>query len=207
MKILAIIASPHKNGNTDTLVSKILKGAASAGATINLSTNKADKVYLDDLRLIPCKACFKCRNTGKCVLKDKLEFVIRKIENSDLIIFGSPVYCETVTAQAKILIDRIDSSQVIVKTVNNKTTLKRRERWNKYSKKGVIVCVADLSPINEIKQTASVIKRFFGDLNIKLVDEILVRGLNKPGTARNNPTLLNSAFKLGLKLAQSRKVK
>ncbi|MDD5529290.1 MAG: flavodoxin family protein [bacterium] len=194
MKILGIIGSPHKNGNTAILASKIMQGIKSKNSVL-------EKIFLDDLNLIPCKACFKCAKNGKCVLKDNFNSVVNKIRQADIIILSSPVYCETVTAQTKILIDRIDSSQVIVTKLKGKTILKRRTEWNTYTKKGIIVCTGDLSPMKEIKQTSSVMKRAFGDLNIKLTDEILARGLTKSGDVLKNSILLEKAIKVGTKLA------
>ncbi|MFA5031858.1 MAG: flavodoxin family protein [bacterium] len=193
MKILGIIGSPHKKGNTDILVSKILQGIKSKNAVV-------EKVHLNDLNLFPCKACFKCSRNGKCILKDNFNSLLNKIRQVDIIILGSPVYCETVTAQTKILIDRIDSSQVIVTKLKGKTILKRRAEWNTYTKKGVIVCIGDLSPMKEIKQASSVMKRLFGDLNIKLVDELLARGLTKSADVLKRPTLLKKAIGIGTKL-------
>ncbi|MDD2889893.1 MAG: flavodoxin family protein [bacterium] len=193
MKILGIIGSPHKNGNTDILVSKVLQGIKSKNTVWG-------KIYLNDLNLIPCKACFKCSKNGKCILKDDFNSLLNKIRQADIIILGSPVYCETVTAQTKILIDRTDSSQVIVAKLKGKTILKRRTEWNTYNKRGIIICIGDLSPMKEIKQASSVMKRLFGDLNIKIVDEILARGLTKSGDVLKNSTLLNKAIKVGTKI-------
>lgn len=193
MKILGIIGSPHKNGNTDILVSKTIEGIKSKNVVSN-------KIYLDDLNLIPCKACYKCSKTGKCVLKDKFDFVLNEIKKADIIIFGSPVYCETVTAQTKILIDRIDSSQIIIRTVEGRTVLRRRNEWRESNKKGVIICVGDLSQIKELKQTSSVMKRLFKDLNIQLVNEILVPNLTKSGDVLNKPAILKNALRIGTKL-------
>lgn len=134
-------------------------------------------------------------------MNDKFNSVIQKIKNSSILIFGSPVYCETVTAQAKILIDRTDASQTIVKLINGKTIIRRRPEWNKYRRKGIIVCTSDLSPMKEIEQATNVIKRFFGDLNIELMDEFLARELHKSGDVLNYPKLLQQTLKISIKLA------
>ena len=61
MKILALAGSPRKGGNTDLLADALLSGARSAGAEV-------EKVYLNDLNIRGCQACYGCRKTGKCKL-------------------------------------------------------------------------------------------------------------------------------------------
>ena len=46
MKVIALIGSPRKGGNTDTLAEEFLRGAREAGA-------ETEKVYLDDFRIRP----------------------------------------------------------------------------------------------------------------------------------------------------------
>jgi len=54
----------------------------------------------------PCDACMSCRKTGKCHIKDDMQEIYAKLSEADGIIFGTPVYFWSVTAQAKALIDR-----------------------------------------------------------------------------------------------------
>ncbi|MBC7098359.1 flavodoxin family protein [Candidatus Bipolaricaulota bacterium] len=51
MNVLGIVGSPRKRGNTDVLVSQVLAGARAHGAG-------TEKLYLDDVSIRPCKACF-----------------------------------------------------------------------------------------------------------------------------------------------------
>ena len=189
MKVLGIIGSPRKKGNTDILVSEILKGVGRSGSR---TTHTIEKIYLDDFKLLPCKVCGKCKTTGQCVQPDDFNIVFQKIKEAKIIVFGSPVYCKTVTAQTKILIDRIDSSQIIVSYApDGKTTFSRRIQDKK---KGIIICISDLSGLNIVKQTAEVMKCLFRDLNIEVIDEILVNKLNQTGDVLKHKSLLQQAF-------------
>jgi multimeric flavodoxin WrbA len=104
VKVLGIVGSPRKGGNTDALVEEVLEGARSKGA-------ETEKIYLDGLKIRPCDACELCSENGECAIKDDFQLILQKIKESDGIVLGSPIYCSTVTAQTKILIDRIDFSQ------------------------------------------------------------------------------------------------
>ena len=73
MKILGVVGSPRKGGNTDVIVGQVLAGAASKGAEV-------ERLYLDDLQIRPCRACFNCAETGKCAVEDDFQTVLRKWE-------------------------------------------------------------------------------------------------------------------------------
>lgn len=99
MKVLGIVCSPRLRGNTEIMVQEALAKAQEEGAEIELLT-------LAKKDIAPCDACESCRKTGKCHIEDDMQQIYDKLLQADGIIFGSPVYYWTVTAQAKALIDR-----------------------------------------------------------------------------------------------------
>jgi multimeric flavodoxin WrbA len=99
MKVLGIVGSPRLHGNTEMLVQMSLAKAQKGGAEIELVT-------LAKKAIAPCDACYSCHKTGKCHLKDDMQDIYAKLLEADGIIFGTPVYYYSVTAQAKALIDR-----------------------------------------------------------------------------------------------------
>jgi multimeric flavodoxin WrbA len=101
MKILGICASPRGSKSTTLrLVKAVLDGARTAGATVEL-------VNVCDLDIKYCNACQVCFKKGKCVHKDDFEELYKKILAADGLVWGSPNYFHTVTAQMKTLIDRM----------------------------------------------------------------------------------------------------
>lgn len=98
-KILILSGSPRKGGNSDILCEEFTKGAKESG-------NNVEKIYLDDLKIAFCKACYACRNTGKCFQKDDMEEVLNKMVEADVIVLATPVYFYAMDAQMKVLIDR-----------------------------------------------------------------------------------------------------
>lgn len=98
-KILAIEGSPRKGGNSDLLCDAFLKGAAEMG-------NFTEKIYVQDLKLQPCLACYGCRDTQKCVQKDNMHNVIEKMIEADVILLATPVYFYSLSGQMKVFIDR-----------------------------------------------------------------------------------------------------
>ena len=99
MKVLAISGSPRKGGNSDILTDEVLRGASESGA-------ETEKIYLQDLSISPCRACYGCRESGKCVQKDDGDYILEKLIEADTIILSSPVYFYSISAQMKTMIDR-----------------------------------------------------------------------------------------------------
>jgi len=98
-KVLGIIGSPRKNGNTDIMVTEALKAATENGA-------ETEKIHLSDYDLKPCDGCKTCFETGECHIPDDLMKLYNKVKTADALILGSPVYFHHVTAQMKLFIDR-----------------------------------------------------------------------------------------------------
>ncbi len=101
MKILGISASPRgSRSQTLRLVKAVLQGAKSRGA-------EAELVDLCRLNIQYCSSCGACHRKGKCVKRDDLQPLYKKLLAADGLVMGSPNYFMAVTAQMKTLIDRM----------------------------------------------------------------------------------------------------
>ena len=101
MKVLGIVGSPRKGGNTEILVMEALQAAREAGAETEIFLAAGKDIAL-------CNACGACRvdENGVCVIQDDMQELYRLMESSDGIIFGTPVYFYNVSSQAKVIMDR-----------------------------------------------------------------------------------------------------
>ncbi|MFC2005373.1 flavodoxin family protein [Chloroflexota bacterium] len=99
MKVLGIVCSPRKGGNTEIMVEEALAAAREAGAQTEI-------VLVANKNIAQCDGCDSCRETGVCRIKDDMQTIYQQLEASDAIIFGTPVYFGNVSAQAKTIIDR-----------------------------------------------------------------------------------------------------
>jgi multimeric flavodoxin WrbA len=101
MKILALIGSPRKAGNTQLMVDSVIEGALTAG-------HRAEKLSLYDYDIRPCVDCRRCkREDYRCALADDMPEIYGRLRDADLIIFGTPVYWYGPTAKMKLLLDRL----------------------------------------------------------------------------------------------------
>jgi multimeric flavodoxin WrbA len=100
VRLLGIVGSPRKGGNTEILVSEVLKAGEQEGADIEL-------IHLVDFSLKPCEGCRSCFDTKNCIINDDVEKIYEKMVKADGIVIGSPVYFQDINAQTKTFIDRV----------------------------------------------------------------------------------------------------
>ena len=101
MKVLGINASPKgKESQTLRLVIAALDGAQVEGAETEL-------IDICDYNLEFCTACGTCYAKGECIHADDYGEIFGKILDCDGIVLGSPNYIDSVTAQLKVLFDRM----------------------------------------------------------------------------------------------------
>ncbi len=100
VKVLAFMGSPRKKGNVDTILDEIIKG-------VNDNNVEVKKYYLNDMNIKGCQGCLYCRKVPTCAFKDDMIDIYKDIKSAEYIIIGSPVYICQVSAQTKLLLDRL----------------------------------------------------------------------------------------------------
>lgn len=100
MKILALCGSSREKSNTDNFLELFLE-------KFNLKNEDITYISLKDLNYSHCKSCYGCAKVPRCVVKDDLMNIYPIIEESDIIIFSTPIYFNSVSAISKSFIDRM----------------------------------------------------------------------------------------------------
>jgi len=100
-KVLVLLGSPRRKGNSAILAERIAGGARAAGAAV-------ETVYLHALAIAPCKACYACQKPKSkgCSIDDDMQPLYRKMIEADAWVIASPVYWFTMSAQLKLWMDR-----------------------------------------------------------------------------------------------------
>jgi multimeric flavodoxin WrbA len=181
-KILAVIGSPRKGGNTDILVQKMVEGAGSKGSQI-------ETLYLGGLNIRECDGCHVCWKGKPCSKHDDMLDIYRKIIESDAIIFGTPVYWYGPTALMKAFIDRF----VYFNCPQTRAKIRGKS-------------AALAIPFEEDNpETARPVVEFFEKclsyLEINLVGSIIAGGVSDKGDILKKPDRLTEAYELGRRLA------
>lgn len=103
-KVLIINGSPRNNGNTSILADWVCEGLATTHAEI-----ETVRIMAVENVAHGCMGCRKCNDSDeyRCALEDRTFKLIRKFAEKDVVVFASPVYFGSFTAQMKQLIDRM----------------------------------------------------------------------------------------------------
>lgn len=188
MRILGIVGSPRKNGNTDAIVSEVLRGAASQDAA-------CEKVSLGDLRISGCIACDACKvGPGYigCAIDDDMQPIYQQLLAADALVIGSPIYCFGPTAQVKAFLDRWYAFSY------------QADGQRKFRLTGKPIVLAlvygDSNPFTSGVTNAHAIFRdeaAWCGLNLQAV---LHGTANIPGEIRENTSLMARAYEAGMRL-------
>jgi len=100
-KVIVLLGSPRRKGNSAILADQMAKGAKTAKAEV-------ETIYLHGKKIAPCKSCYACqkKNSRGCSIKDDMQEIYLKLIEADAWVIASPVYWFTMSAQTKILMDR-----------------------------------------------------------------------------------------------------
>lgn len=114
--IVIITGSPRKNGNTRILTDAFFT---------SLQKNHAVKYFhAADMKIGACKACDACYKNGKaCAFSDDFNQIMDAIEPSDIVVFASPLYWYSFSAQMKMVIDKLYSATVVNKNLSGKESI------------------------------------------------------------------------------------
>ncbi len=101
MKIAVFNGSPRKK-NTLALIKAFREGAEAAG-------HEVEEYQVGTMKIAGCMGCEYChtRGGGKCIQKDDFEKILPAYQEADMIVFASPIYYFTMTAQMEAAIQRV----------------------------------------------------------------------------------------------------
>ncbi len=186
MRATGFVGSPIRGGNVDVLVDRVLAGAASRGAEIG-------KVFLNDLAIRPCQSCGIDNRSGACRIDDDMRDVHRLLAESDVIVLGTPVYFDTVSAQMKLMIDRCNCLTPLLSQPNGPPDFARRPPSGK---RAVLVAVAGSR--QQFRTLRVTVKGFLAWVGAELVEEVLYgHDSTAAGAVANDPGILDTAFRAG----------
>ncbi len=175
-KVLIISTSLRNNSNSELLANEFYKGALS-------SNNQVEYLTLKDKKINFCLGCLACQKTHRCVINDDVSEIIKKINDSDVVVFATPIYFYEMAGQMKTLLDRTnplyasenrrfkDVYFIATSAEDNKDALTRAIQ----SLEGWIEC--------------------FDDVSLKGV--IYGIGVNDPKEINSKTAILEQAFNLG----------
>lgn len=183
MKVIGIVGSPRKNGNTNAIVQEVLKGAAEAGA-------ETRTFLLNEMNYRGCQACDYCKSHDRCKLEDDLAGLFEEMKVADGIVFGAPIYFAQFSGQMRLFLDRCYS--LINADFSPRLPV---------GKKAVIIGTQGAPDPAAFK---GVYDEFRGQISsfmcMDVKDTLLGIGYHAPGEVKNNTELMEKAKTTGYNL-------
>ena len=101
MKITVLNGSPRKE-NTSAMIDAFEEGAQEAG-------HEVEVIQVGKMKIAGCMGCEYChtKGEGQCIQKDDFEKVLPAYKDCDMVVFASPIYYFTLTAQMEAAIQRV----------------------------------------------------------------------------------------------------
>lgn len=192
MKILGIVGSQRKKGNTATLVKRALEGAKNEGAQTEL-------LFLGDHVIKDCSGCEACQDTHRCVVDDDMQKIYPILMEADAIILGSPTYFYNVTAQVKAFIDRCYCFNVFTADDRSCWISINEALGGKYA---VTVAVCEQHDERDMGFTSEAMSKPLEALGYRVVDNVKAIGLFEKGAACQDDEKMAQARRAGVKLAK-----
>lgn len=184
-KIVAFVGSPRKKGNVDTIIDELIKGA-------NKNNVEVKKYYLNDMNIKGCQGCLYCRKTPTCAFKDDMINVYEDIKEAEYVIIGSPIYICQVSAQTKLLLDRLYPL----------TEIDKAKHTPRFGVKKLIMVYTQAAPFSFIfrryfRYTAKHLK----GMGLNHYKTILSTKAFEMNSTKNNLKVLEKAYELGVKIS------
>jgi len=188
IRVLAIAGSPRRHGNSETLLDWVI-GEMMTDPKVSMT-----KVILSDADIAPCRGCNACEKLNACVNHDGMDILHDQILSADCIILSAPIYCMSICAQAKALVDRAQvfrSRKYVLKL-----PVVPPERVGK--RFGIFLSTAGQDWDYVFDAAIPVVKCFFHVIEVKNRDlsYLMIRHVDEKGAIESHPTARNEALSL-----------
>lgn len=192
MKIIGLSGSPVGGSSTDILVNAVLEGASA-------DHTKTRFIRLNDQRILPCQACGKSPEPDYCFFHDDMDNIYNLMARAEGIILGSPIYFDSVAAQAKLFIDRTNCLRPV--DFSDKDNPSFKEPLFKGKKGGIIIVGGEKEKFDTAFRTA---RGFFIWAGIDIVFEMKFAASGfEVGEAGKDKAILEKARSFGQMMASS----
>lgn len=199
MKLMAFVGSPRKGGNTDTLIDKVIEGARSK------TTVEVEKIYLYEANIKYCTACglhTVLKGSKECPLDDDMKGILKRMEQADAFIFGSPNHGRTISAAMTNFIARMmPLLKMEVTRDTSGTIIDAKSKPLVQGKRAVmVVSQGDPWPTSS-SLVLKILDDNIKDFQMRKVGEVFSMFNLEMGAVKNKKPDLDQAFAMGVRLA------
>lgn len=193
MKVIGIVGSKRKRGNTAALMEEALHAVMSEGI-------ETEMIYLGDYDIKGCTGCEGCRKTYKCVIKDGMQELYPKLMEADGLIAGSPTYFYNMTADMKAFIERLYCYEVFDES-DRSVWMSVNEAMG--GKLAATIAICEQHDAKDMGVTSETMDLSLVSLGYRIVDSVKVLELYEAGAANRSEKALDQSRHAGRKLAKT----
>jgi multimeric flavodoxin WrbA len=202
MKIMAFVGSPRKGSNTDILIDKVIEGARSKADI------EVEKIYIYDADIKYCTGCGAhsvLQSSKDCPLKDDMDGILKRMQEADGFIFGTPNHGRTISAgltnffsrmmpMLKMHVERDDAGNIV--HAESRPLIR--------GKKAVIVVSQGDNVASSSTLVLLILEANLRDFQLRKVGEVFSMFNLQRAQVKDKPADLNTAFTTGVRLATAR---
>lgn len=193
MKVLGVVGSRRKNGNTAYLVEQALQ-------SIECKEVETELIFLGDYNIGGCTGCEGCKDTYKCVIKDDMQKIYPLIMSADAIVLGSPTYFYNITADMKAFIERLYCFQVFAEDDRSVWSSINEALGGKYA---VVISICEQNDEKDMGFTAEAMSMPMEGLGYRVIETVKVLKLFKKGDVLQSKDALEQVQRAGIKLEKT----
>jgi multimeric flavodoxin WrbA len=185
MNVLTIVGSPRRGGNTDTVLEVMAGLCEERGCRVG-------RIYLNEINMRGCQGCMSCKKTAdRCVLEDGMTPVYELIQESGLVLMGTPVYLWDVSGRFKLFADRCFAFW--------------ERSYRSRMKPGKTAVLVTVLGQNKIKKGSSISEKYAGifrRIGFARVEPVVFPGVNGRGAMTKRQDYLEAARHLTGRILQ-----
>jgi len=189
MKILVVLGSPRKKGNSETLSNTIVEVLEQ-----QLKVTATDYLRLSQQTIAPCIGCGGCAKTGMCVITDDMHAIYEQIDSADIIFVASPIYFYGPSAQMKAFMDRCQARW------SRKYLLKERFRQSD-KRAGYLLSTGATQGKKLFDASILITRSFFDAIDVPYGGSFVVRGVDEKDALKENTEELEAARRFAEEIA------
>ena len=186
IRMVGIMGSPRRGGNTDILLDEVLAAATEAGA-------ETVKYAIGALNVRPCYELYHCAVDGTCTIQDDMLGLYDELTTADCVVLACPIFFYGMPSQTKALVDRCQALWVrrhVLKTWQPDVANRR----------GALVAVGATKGPRLFDGISLTAKYFFDAIGVTYAEELFAKGIDAKGQVRESTRYLEDARSLGARL-------
>lgn len=190
-KIIALLGSPVRGGNTAYLFQKAVEGAEEGGCEV-------EKVVVPFLNFQPCMEILHCVTHEDCQMQDDLTPYYQKFREMDGLIIATPIMTMGIPGKLKSFMDRFQVFYM-AKYRRNHSFISPEHRGRR---KTLFICISGMNLPDNFDGALQTTRAFCEIVDCPYWDGIFQRDMDHVRDIRTRPEVVEAAYEKGKELCR-----